>query len=87
MLQLVATDRKKITNERGYQMNIYTSYTQGSGGDFSVGQAEMNLDGLTYRWEGDKWREYLWGRPVITREEMKHMDPPCPPEDDEDLDD
>ncbi len=35
------------------------------------------------RWEGGKWVEYIYGRRVITHEEMREMDCPFPPEDED----
>lgn len=35
------------------------------------------------RYENGKWVEYLYGRRVITHEEMREMDFPWPPEDED----
>ncbi len=66
-------------------MDLYPTQTHGSAGKISINEIMVRLHGREYRWEGGRWREYMYGRKVITREEMKRMDCPLPPEDPEDF--
>jgi len=54
---------------------------------FSVNGYEVFHPHRKYRCENGQWREYVCGRPVVTREEMAKTDSPLPPEDPADLGD